>query len=78
MKIISKIWEWLTFFFAGVTAGVLIFIKFFQQPTNLVNIEKIKNKNSNDNNIDIPVEQQIQEHKERVRKKLRIFNKKNL
>ncbi|HLO60965.1 MAG TPA: hypothetical protein VK179_19595 [Bacteroidales bacterium] len=78
MKIFSKIWQWLTFFFAGIVAGIAVYVKFLDKPENTVTIEKVKNKNAVGNTVDIPIQQQIEEHKERVRKKLRIFNKKNI
>jgi hypothetical protein len=78
MKYLSKIWEWLCWFFMGIVAGIFIFVKFLDKPENQVNIEKIKNKNSNGNTVNLPIEQQIEQDKLKVRKKLRLFNKHNI
>lgn len=74
MKVLSKIWEWLSLFFLGIIAGIVIFIKFLDQPEseNTINIKKIKNKDSDGNNLDL--ELQIDDNKQNNKNKFKIRN----
>jgi hypothetical protein len=59
MKWYEKLWQWLSIFFAGIIAGIVIFIKFLDTPENQITIGKIKNKNVKGTaSIDVNVKQQ--------------------
>jgi hypothetical protein len=74
MKILTKIWEILTFVFLGIIAGIVLFIKFLDKPevVNEILIKKIKAKESDGNTIQVDVKQ---ENPVEINKKKRIFNR---
>jgi len=78
MKILSKIWEWLSLFLLGVVAGIVIFIKFLDNPdtVNQIEIKKIKNKDSdgNTNVIELQIDDRDTENHVKTKKKFRIKN----
>jgi len=70
LKIVSKIWEWLTLFFAGIIAGIWIFIKFLDTPENQIHIDKVKQKNSS-GSITVDVQQEQQNRDEIIKKRFK-------
>lgn len=81
MKILSKIWEWLAIFFLGIISGIIVFIKFLDQPENVyqneIKVRKIKNKNSDGNatSIDLNVDDNNDKNKEKRFRLKNLFNK---
>lgn len=73
-KLISKIWEILTLVFAGMIIGIVVFIKFLDKPENEIIIKKLKQKNTQDSTIDLNVELEDKEKKEK--NKFRLFRRK--
>ena len=79
-KIVSKIWQWLTFLFMGIVIGMYFFFEIAKKSINNqnFNIKKIKQK-GDDNNADLHInnhQQQSQlEKKEKHRKKIRLFRR---
>lgn len=76
MKILTKIWEWLSIFFLGIIAGIIVFIKFLDTPetVNEIIIKKIKNKDADNNVIDLEVEIQDNDTNNNIKKKKKIRN----
>lgn len=79
--ILQKIWNYLTIFFLGIIAGIIVFIKFLDTPEvqNEITIKKIKNKNSDGNRLDMDmiIESDNENRKEKKRNRIKIFNRKN-
>lgn len=74
MSFVTKIWEWLTLFFAGIIVGIIVFIKFLDTKENEINIKKIKNKKtSGTNEVNIT----LQDDDKVEKKKIRLFKRKS-
>ena len=74
VKFLSKIWEVLTIFFAGIIAGIWVFVKFLDTPENEIYIRKIKNKNtSGTNSVDVNLE--ATDIKKNTKKRIRLFDR---
>lgn len=78
MKVLSKIWEWLSIFFLGIIAGIVIFVKFLDSPEtiNEIAIKKIKTKNSDGNTLDVnlQIDDKDTENNVKNKKKFKIKN----
>lgn len=77
----QKIWNYLTIFFLGIIAGIIVFIKFLDSPEvqNEIIIKKMKNKNSDGNttNMDLVIESSTENRKEKRKNKIKIFKRKD-
>ena len=75
-KIVSKIWQWLTFLFMGIIIGMYFFFEIAKKSINNqnFNIKKIKQKGDNaDLHINNHQQQSQSEKREKHRKKIRLF-----
>lgn len=75
VKIIGKIWEILTIFFAGIIVGIVVFIKFLDTPENEIHIKKIKNKKTSGSNS-VEVQMQVEDLEKKEKRKFKLFGKK--
>ena len=75
-KVLSKIWEWLTFLFAGIVLGIILFWEVVKNNINNQNftIKKIKTK-GDDNNMDLDLKVNQKQDNKREKKKRRKHEK---
>ena len=72
-----KIWSYISLFLSGVIVGIIVFIKFLDNPDYQyeIKIKKLKSKNNTGKNSGVIPSIQIEEQRDEKKKKFKLFNK---